>query len=82
VVDPLHGHRGSQILQQLLIIIPGATWRQCMKLRSIQEQHYAIVFLQLQNTYATILIHCVCYSLLMRAENCIATGGGHFEHLL
>jgi hypothetical protein len=50
-----------------------------VKLRSIQEQHNAIVFLERQNTYN---IGFATQSLLMRAENCIAAGGGNFEQLL
>jgi len=55
-----------------------------MKLRSIQEQNCAIVFFvaaeHIRNHPDNIA--SATQSLLMRAENCIATGGGHFEQLL
>jgi hypothetical protein len=52
--------------------------------RSIDEQYCAIIFLERQNNYATIqsISASATQSLLMRAENCIAAGVGHFEQLL
>jgi hypothetical protein len=55
-----------------------------LKLRSIQEQHCAIIFFA-----AAEHIHnhpdntaSATQSLLMRAKHCTATEGGHFEQLL
>jgi len=55
-----------------------------MKLRSIKEQHCAIVFFEevenIRNHPNNIGF--ATQSLLLRAENCIAAGGGHLELLL
>jgi len=55
-VDPLHGHRGCQILH-LLIIIPGGHMKTLVYETKVDSRaaHCAIVFLQEQNTYAIIL---------------------------
>jgi len=55
-----------------------------MKLRSIQEQRTAPLFFagaeHIRNHPDNIA--SASHSLLMRAENCIAIGGEHFEQLL
>jgi len=55
-----------------------------MKLRSIQEKNCAVVFFAAAEHIRTHSdnIASATQSLLMRAENCVATGGGHFEQLL
>jgi len=55
-VDPLHGHRGYLILH-LLIIIPGGHMKTLVYETKVDSRasHCVIVFLQEQNTYATVL---------------------------
>jgi len=55
-VDPLHGHRGHQVLH-LLIIIPGGHMKTLVYETKVDSRasHCAIVFLQEQNTYTTVL---------------------------
>jgi len=65
-VDPLHGHRGRQILHLLIIT-------------ALHDRIFAAAE-HIRNHPDNVA--SATQSLLMRAEYCLATGGGHFEQLL
>ena len=83
MVGPLHGHRGLQILR-LLIFTSGAmnTLLYETKVDSRAALHYRIFAAAEHIRNHPNNIGSTIQSLLMRAENYIAAGGGHFEQLL
>ena len=83
MVDPLHGHRGREILpldyyiwghMKTLVyetkVDSRAALRDCIFGAAEHIRNHPDI------------IASANQSLLVRAENCIAAGGGHFEQLL
>jgi len=83
MVDPLHGHRGREILPLDYYIwghMKTLVYETKVDSRAALHHHIFAVAEHIRNHPDNIA--SATQSLLMRAENCIATGGGHFEQLL
>jgi len=68
VVDPMHGHRGRQILQHLLIITSGTTWRH-WRIKLKVDSRAALrdrIFAAAEHT--TILIKFIIYNFYLVIE--------------
>ena len=84
MVFPLHGHRGRQILHLLIITSWGhmktLVYETKVELRAALRDRIFAASEHIRNHPDNIA--SATQSLLMRAENCIRTGGGHFKQLL
>ena len=82
-MGPLHGHRGRQILH-LLVITSGhmktLVYETKVDTKTALRDRIFGAAEHIRNHPVNIV--SATQLLLMRAENCIATGGGHFEQLL
>ena len=83
MVGPLHGHRGRQILHLFIILwghMKTLVYETKVESRAALRDRIFAAAERIRNHPDNVA--SATQSLLMRAGNCIATGGGHFEQLL